>query len=182
MGSSERLLAAISALSLCLACSRGEKAVEEKAAAKKVETPPSTELKVGHKIANFSAIAHTGMGFKLDRFADAPFLLAFCSDVQAEPCRSELTQLRDNWFSARENITMAIVVSQGDAVSLREIATSERFPFLLVSDPEGALLKWVASPSFEKAAERAYLIGPELKVLTITGNQWQGAYGSPSKN
>lgn len=124
-------------------------------------------LAKGERAPDFEGIAHTGMRVRLSSFLDAPVVVYFFP-VGSPEGESLSRSFRDQWLRLHDRASMVIGVSQGDRILLRDFATAERLPFLLVADEDLAIARAFGVPVTEGSLRRVtFIVGKDGTVTQV---------------
>jgi peroxiredoxin Q/BCP len=138
-------------------------------------TSPSTsaELTVGKPAPEFDVTASDGTKLKLSALKGKPVVLYFYPKDETPGCTKEACSFRDGWDSLQQKGVVMIGVSMDDDVSHKAFAEHYKLPFLLVSDPKGALAQSYGvtildNPKYGKLTDRqTIVIGADGNVKRI---------------
>jgi peroxiredoxin Q/BCP len=168
-----RLLIAALALAAA-ACSRQpQSAVPEPAVvASAAASPAPADVEVGKPAPEFSATTYDGKVVALSSFRGKPVVVYFYPKDETAGCTKEACSFRDAWEDLAATRAVLIGVSMDNAESHKEFVEHWKLPFVLVSDPDGAIaakfgvpLKQHGDASFE--ARQTFVIGPDGVVRKI---------------
>ena len=117
---------------------------------------------------DFEGVAHTGMRVRLSAFRDKPTVVYFYSDDRSPEALSAARSFRDQWLRLLDGASMVLGVSPDDRVTHKELATSEKLPFLLVADERNAIAKAFGVP-IENGRYRAvtFIVGKDGNVARV---------------
>jgi peroxiredoxin Q/BCP len=132
--------------------------------------PRSAELAVGSDPPDFTTKAHDGTDVHLAALKGKPVLVYFYPKDETPGCTAEACSFRDAWDKLSAKGVVLIGISADSDASHRAFATHHKLPFLLVSDPDGAIGKSFGVPFFGVHMRQSFLIGPDGKLRSIWRN------------
>ncbi|WP_092483166.1 peroxiredoxin [Candidatus Ichthyocystis hellenicum] len=96
-------------------------------------------MKVGQKVPNFSAIAHSGDFCHLSDFMDKPVVVFFYPRDNTPGCTQEACDFRDYWDEKWQQCCHLLGVSRDTVSSHKKFIDKYGLPFTLISDSDEAL-------------------------------------------
>jgi peroxiredoxin Q/BCP len=104
-------------------------------------------IREGDPAPDFAAVTHTGETISLAQFRDRSAVVLFFYPRDESPiCTKEVCSFRDSYEDFVDAGAVVIGVSGDDAESHRSFVASQRLPFPLISDTDGALRKAFGVP------------------------------------
>jgi thioredoxin-dependent peroxiredoxin len=102
------------------------------------DAPASDDL-VGKVAPDFTATAQNGTSVHLAALKGKPVVLYFYPKDETAGCTKEACSFRDSWKDIEKTGAVLIGVSADTLDSHKGFAANHQLPFLLLSDPDGAL-------------------------------------------
>ena len=149
-------LASFTSLSL-VACDKDAPKAETKVDAVPKSTVPSDPM-VGKAAPDFTAKAQNGTEVHLAALKGKPVVLYFYPKDETSGCNVEADAFRDTWGDLQKSGAVLVGVSGDSDDSHRAFADHHKLPFLLVSDPEGALASKFGVPFKAGFASRQTIV------------------------
>ncbi|WP_394832744.1 peroxiredoxin [Pendulispora rubella] len=136
-------------------------------AAATAEPTAAGELEVGKPAPELKAKAHDGSAIQLSALKGKSVVVYFYPKDETPGCTKEACSFRDAWNQLGKKAVM-IGVSADDDASHKKFAEHHKLPFLLVSDPDGAIAKSFNVPFVGGLTKRqTVVIGPDGNVKKI---------------
>jgi len=136
-------------------------------AAATAEPAAAGELEVGKLAPELKAKAHDGTSIQLSALKGKSVVIYFYPKDETPGCTKEACSFRDAWNQLGKKAVM-IGVSADDDASHKKFAEHHKLPFLLVSDPDGAIAKSFNVPFVAGLTKRqTVVIGPDGNVKKI---------------
>jgi peroxiredoxin Q/BCP len=118
------------------------------------------------------------MRVRLSSFLDAPVVVYFFPGGSPED-QGLARSFRDQWLRLHDRASMVIGVSQGDRILLRDFATAERLPFLLVADEDLAIARAFGVPVTDGRLRRVtFIVGKDGTVTHVFSEVNPEAHGA----
>lgn len=138
-------------------------------------TAPKLTLKEGDPAPDFTAITQTGEQVSLAQFRGKPVVLYFYPKDHTPGCTREACGFRDHFDQFRRKGAVVLGVSPDPASSHDQFARKHKLPFLLLADPDKAIVKAYGVWGRKRLAGRSYmgthrvtfLIGPDGRIKRI---------------
>lgn len=117
---------------------------------------------------DFEGVAHTGMRVRLSTFREKPAIVYFYGDDRSSEAVAAARSFRDQWLRLMEVASMVLGVSADDRVTHKELATTEKLPFLLIADERNAIAKAFGVP-LDNGRSRAvtFVVGKEGNIARV---------------
>jgi peroxiredoxin Q/BCP len=137
------------------------------AASTKSTSATLASIEVGKPPPDFEKKAQDGTDVHLSALKGKPVVVYFYPKDETPGCTKEACAFRDAWDNLQKNQVVLIGISADSDESHRAFAAAHKLPFLLVSDPDGAIAKSFGVP-FEGFPQRqSFLIGADGNVKKI---------------
>jgi peroxiredoxin Q/BCP len=125
------------------------------------------ELAQSSEAPDFAAKAHDGTDVHLAALKGKPVLVYFYPKDETPGCTTEACSFRDAWDKLKAKGVVLIGISADSDDSHRAFAAHHKLPFLLVSDPDGAIGKKFGVPFFGVHKRQSFLVGADGKIRSI---------------
>jgi peroxiredoxin Q/BCP len=119
---------------------------------------------VGKPAPDFTATAQDGSTVHLGALKGKTVVLYFYPKDETPGCTKEACSFRDAWASIAKTGAVLIGVSADTTDSHKSFAAHYNLPFLLVSDPDGAIGGTYGVPFHGHHARQTFVIGPDGNV------------------
>jgi thioredoxin-dependent peroxiredoxin len=148
------------------ACSRGQANPEAAAVASAAPGPVATApLEAGAMAPAVTFALHTGEQLALSSLKGKPVVVYFYPKDDTPGCTIEAQEIRDLYEDVKKTSAVVIGVSTDAADSHRAFAEKHGLPFLLASDPDGAIARAFGVPLKNGRATRvSFVIGVDGRV------------------
>ncbi|NUP04761.1 MAG: peroxiredoxin [Polyangiaceae bacterium] len=101
----------------------------------------------GDRAPRFELSAQDGKSVSLEQLLEkGPVVVFFYPKDETPGCTKEACSFRDSYDTFQEHGASVVGISSDSAASHRRFADKHGFPFLLLSDPEGAVRKQFGVP------------------------------------
>jgi peroxiredoxin Q/BCP len=137
------------------------------AAAAAARDGDATDAWVGKPAPDFTAEAHNGTTVHLAALGGKTVVIYFYPKDETPGCTREACSLRDAWADIARTGAVLVGVSADSLDSHRKFAAHHKLPFLLVSDPDGAIGKRFGVPFDGVHARQTVVIGPDGTVRKV---------------
>jgi peroxiredoxin Q/BCP len=151
-GSAAVALLALS--SLALACSRPASAT-------------SAQDRIGKQAPDFTATAQDGTTVHIAALKGKPVVVYFYPKDETPGCTKEACSFRDSWKPLAATGAALVGVSADSLDSHREFVAHYQLPFLLVSDPDGAIAQKYGVPFHFVHSRQTFVIGADGVVKKV---------------
>jgi peroxiredoxin Q/BCP len=136
---------------------------------------PNLQLKEGDPAPPFSAVAQDGRRVSLADFKGRPVVLYFYPRDHTPGCTREACAFRDAFAEFQKRGAVVLGVSVDDVASHRRFAEKHALPFLLLADPDKAIVraygvwgtKTFLGRKFQGTHRVTFLIGPDGRIRNI---------------
>jgi peroxiredoxin Q/BCP len=124
-------------------------------------------LTVGSTAPNFTAQDDRGQTVKLADFSGKKNVVLIFYPMNETPgCTAQLCTARDDWKKYQEAGVQVFGVNTADQESHRKFAENHNFPFPLLADTEGAIVKDFGARGLMGMVKRTvYVIGKDGRIL-----------------
>jgi peroxiredoxin Q/BCP len=126
----------------------------------------------GKAAPDFTGKTYDGKVVTLSSFRGKPVVVYFYPKDETAGCTKEACSFRDAWQDLAATGAVLIGVSMDNAESHKEFVEHWKLPFVLLSDPDGAIaaeygvpLKSHGGASFE--ARQTFVIGPDGVIKKV---------------
>jgi peroxiredoxin Q/BCP len=137
------------------------------AAAPAVGATASGDSLVGQAAPDFTATTQDGRSVHVSALAGKPVVLYFYPKDETPGCTREACSFRDSWTAIAKTGAVLVGISADSLDSHKAFAEHYKLPFLLVSDPDGAIGKKYGVP-FERVHKRqTVVVGADGKVIRV---------------
>lgn len=143
--------------SLGLACSRPASAT----------SATSTEDLVGQLAPDFTATAQDGTTVHIAALKGKPVVVYFYPKDETPGCTREACSFRDSWKPLATTGAALVGVSADSLDSHRGFVAHYQLPFLLVSDPDGAIAQKYGVPFHFVHSRQTFVIGADGVVKKV---------------
>ena len=114
---------------------------------------------VGKPAPDFTATAHNGSVVHLAALQGKGIVVYFYPKDETPGCTKEACAFRDAWDAIAKTGAVLIGVSADTLDSHKSFAAHHRLPFLLISDPDGAIARSYGVPFRQYHARQTFVIG-----------------------
>jgi thioredoxin-dependent peroxiredoxin len=128
---------------------------------------PADDALVGKLAPDFTATAQDGRSVHLSSLRGKPVVLYFYPKDETPGCTKEACSFRDAWQAIAKTGTTLVGISADSLESHKGFATHYNLPFLLVSDPDGAIAKSYAVPFEGRHRRQTIVVGADGKVRKV---------------
>jgi peroxiredoxin Q/BCP len=136
-------------------------------AAADTAAPSAGDALLGQSAPDFTATAHDGRPLRIGALAGKSVVLYFYPKDETPGCTREACSFRDSWAAIAKTGAVLVGISADSLDSHKAFADHHKLPFLLVSDPDGAIGKKYGVP-FERVHKRqTIVVGPDGKVTRV---------------
>jgi peroxiredoxin Q/BCP len=122
---------------------------------------------VGKPAPDFTAPTQTGTTFHLAAAKGKTVIVYFYPKDETPGCTKEACAFRDSWNAIAKTGAVLVGVSADTTASHKEFAAHHKLPFLLVSDPDGAIAHEFAVPFEGHHKRQTIVIGPDGTVRKV---------------
>jgi thioredoxin-dependent peroxiredoxin len=137
-------------------------------AASPTPAPPSTlEDLVGKPAPDFTATAQDGTTMHLAALKGKPVVVYFYPKDETPGCTKEACAFRDNWKAILATGAVLVGVSADTLDSHRSFAAAHQLPFLLVSDPDGAIAQKYGVPFHGVHQRQTIVVGVDGSIKKV---------------
>ncbi len=116
---------------------------------------------VGKTAPDFTAAAHDGTSVHIAALKGKPVVLYFYPKDETPGCTKEACAFRDSWQAIAATGAVLVGVSGDSLESHRSFAAHHHLPFLLVSDPDGAIGRLYGVPFRLFHQRQTFVIGAD---------------------
>lgn len=152
---------------LAAGCDDPAKPKETPAAATTPMATTPAALAVGSPAPDFEATTHTGSAFKLSAQKGKNVVVYFYPKDETPGCTQEAEAFRDDFAKLQEKGAVVVGISADSAESHKAFAENHKLPFLLVSDPNGAIAAKFGVPFNTVAQRQTFVIGKDGAMKNI---------------
>jgi peroxiredoxin Q/BCP len=132
------------------------------AAADAIPNPPTGgEELVGKPAPDFTASAQNGTTIHLAALKGKTVVLYFYPKDETPGCTKEACSFRDAWEAIAKSGAVLIGISADSDESHKNFAAHHKLPFLLISDPDGAIGRTYGVPFQGRHHRETFVIGPD---------------------
>ncbi len=124
-------------------------------------------LKEGEKAPNFALMGNDGKTHKLSDFRGEYVVLYFYPKDETPGCTKEACSFRDTWDAIAKTGAVLVGISADSLESHRQFTAHHKLPFLLVSDPDGAIAKLFGVPFDVVHKRQTIVVGPDGVVRKV---------------
>jgi peroxiredoxin Q/BCP len=128
---------------------------------------PVADSLVGAPAPDFTAMAQTGTRVHLAALKGKPVVVYFYPKDETPGCTKEACSFRDAWQPLAKTGAVLVGISADGLDSHRGFAEHWKLPFLLVSDPDGAIAQLYGVPFQGVHKRQTVVIGPDGKVAKV---------------
>ncbi|MCL2448931.1 MAG: peroxiredoxin [Polyangiaceae bacterium] len=139
----------------------------EPAPAPAPSSPAADDPLVGKKAPDFTAPAQTGAVVHLAALKGKPVILYFYPKDETPGCTKEACSFRDAWQPLAKTGAVLVGISADSLDSHRGFAEHWKLPFLLVSDPDGAIAHLFDVPFQAVHKRQTVVIGSDGTVRKV---------------
>ena len=136
-------------------------------AASAAPAAPAADDLVGKPAPDFTSVAQDGTSVHLAALRGKPVVLYFYPKDETPGCTKEACSFRDAWQDIAKTGTVLIGVSADTAGSHKDFAAHYKLPFLLVSDPDGAIGRSYGVPFDVHHRRQTIVIGRDGTVRKV---------------
>jgi peroxiredoxin Q/BCP len=129
--------------------------------------PATAESLVGTSAPDFTATAQNGKSVHLAALKGRPVVLYFYPKDETAGCTKEACSFRDAWQPLVKTGAVLVGISADTLDSHRAFTEHWKLPFLLVSDPDGAIAQLYGVPFHGVHKRQTIVIGPDGKIAKV---------------
>jgi peroxiredoxin Q/BCP len=122
---------------------------------------------VGKPAPDFTATAQDGTVVHLAALKGKPVVLYFYPKDETPGCTKEACAFRDTWKPIVATGAVLVGVSADSSESHKEFASHHGLPFLLISDPDGAIGKSYGVPFMVVHKRQTFVLGTDGMVRKV---------------
>jgi peroxiredoxin Q/BCP len=122
---------------------------------------------VGRPAPDFTAPAQDGTVVHLGAIKGKPIVVYFYPKDETPGCTKEACSFRDAWDAIAKTGAVLIGVSADPLDSHKNFAAHHRLPFLLISDPDGAIGRAYGVPFEGRHHRETFVIGVDGSVRKV---------------
>ncbi|MBV9948135.1 MAG: peroxiredoxin [Myxococcales bacterium] len=122
---------------------------------------------VGKAAPDFTAPAQDGTSVHLAALKGKPVVLYFYPKDETPGCTKEACSFRDAWDALAKTGAVLVGISADTAESHKAFAAHHKLPFLLVSDPDGAIAQKYGVPFQGRHHRETIVIGADGQVHKV---------------
>ncbi|HLK38311.1 MAG TPA: peroxiredoxin [Polyangiaceae bacterium] len=137
------------------------------ATASPVASAAATDDLVGKPAPDFTSAAQDGTSVHLAALRGKPVVLYFYPKDETPGCTKEACSFRDAWQDIAKTGAVLIGVSADTTGSHKDFAAHYKLPFLLVSDPDGAIGRSYGVPFEVHHRRQTIVIGRDGTVRKV---------------
>jgi peroxiredoxin Q/BCP len=126
-----------------------------------------TDDLVGKPAPDFTATASNGTPVHLAALKGKPVVVYFYPKDETPGCTKEACSFRDNWAALAATGAVLVGVSADSAESHNGFAANHQLPFLLVSDPDGAIAQKFGVPFHFVHSRQTVVVGSDGVVKKV---------------
>jgi peroxiredoxin Q/BCP len=130
-------------------------------------TAGAADALVGTAAPDFSATAQNGTRVHLAALKGKPVVVYFYPKDETPGCTKEACSFRDAWQPLGKTGAVLVGISADTLDSHKGFADHWKLPFLLVSDPDGAIGKLYGVPFQGVHKRQTIVIGPDGKITKV---------------
>jgi peroxiredoxin Q/BCP len=119
---------------------------------------------VGKVAPDFTATAQDGAKVRVAALKGKPVVIYFYPKDETAGCTKEACSFRDSWDAIGKTGAALVGVSADTLESHRAFTAHYKLPFLLVSDPEGAIAKMYGVPFEGRHKRQTIVVGRDGRV------------------
>lgn len=131
------------------------------------EAGAPADLVVGSVAPDFEAPTHLGGTFKLSEQKGKNVVVYFYPKDETSGCTAEAEAFRDDFAKLHEKGAVIVGISADSLESHKSFAENHQLPFLLVSDPNGAIAAKFGVPFSKVAQRQTFVVGKDGKLLKV---------------
>jgi len=128
---------------------------------------PSADPLIGQAAPDFTATAQDGTKVHVAALSGKTVVVYFYPKDETAGCTKEACAFRDSWNDIKKTGAALVGVSADSLDSHRAFVKHYKLPFLLVSDPDGAIGKTYGVPFEGYHKRQTIVIGPDGKVRKV---------------
>jgi peroxiredoxin Q/BCP len=125
---------------------------------------PTPDPLVGKLAPDFTATAQDGSTVHIAALKGKSVILYFYPKDETPGCTKEACSFRDAWQAIAKSGAVLVGVSADTLASHKDFAAHHKLPFLLVSDPDGAVGRSYGVPFEGYHQRQTFVIGPDGNV------------------
>jgi peroxiredoxin Q/BCP len=129
--------------------------------------PARADELAGKPAPDFTAATQTGTTLHLAALRGHPVVLYFYPKDETPGCTKEACAFRDTWNAIAKIGATLVGISADTLDSHKAFAGHHKLPFLLVSDPDGAIARSYGVPFSTHHARQTIVIGPDGIVRNV---------------
>ncbi len=137
--------------------------------------PPADDL-VGKPAPDFTATAQDGTVVHIAALKGKPVVVYFYPKDETPGCTKEACAFRDSWKALTATGAVLVGVSADTLESHKGFAAHHQLPFLLVSDPDGAIGQKYGVPFHGVHQRQSFVIGADGVVKKVYRHVDVGAH------
>lgn len=122
---------------------------------------------VGKPAPDFTAPAQNGMTVHIAALKGRPVVVYFYPKDETPGCTKEACSFRDSWAALEKTGAVLVGVSADTLASHKQFVEHWKLPFLLASDPTGAIGKLYGVPFEGYHQRQTVVIGPDGNILKV---------------
>jgi len=130
-------------------------------------TSASTDDLVGKPAPDFTAKAQNGTTVHLAALKGKTVVVYFYPKDETPGCTKEACSFRDTWDAIAKTGAVLVGISADSLESHRQFTAHHKLPFLLVSDPDGAIAKLFGVPFDVMHKRQTIVVGPDGVVRKV---------------
>jgi len=129
--------------------------------------PTDADPLVGKPAPDFTATAQDGSSVHIAALTGKPVVVYFYPKDETPGCTKEACSFRDTWKDLAKTGAVLVGVSADGLDSHKKFVAHWKLPFLLVSDPDGAIAKKYAVPFEGMHKRQTIVIGADGNVRKV---------------
>jgi peroxiredoxin Q/BCP len=129
--------------------------------------PSAPDPLVGQPAPDFTAAAQDGSQVHLAALKGKRVVVYFYPKDETPGCTKEACSFRDSWQAIAKTGATLVGVSADTLDSHKQFVAHYKLPFLLVSDPDGAIGKKYGVPFEGHHARQTFVVGPDGNVRKV---------------
>jgi peroxiredoxin Q/BCP len=122
---------------------------------------------VGRPAPDFTATAQDGTSVHLAALKGKPVVVYFYPKDETPGCTKEACSFRDHWQAIAATGAVLVGVSADSLASHKGFADNHHLPFLLVSDPDGAIGQKFGVPFHGMHQRQSFVVGADGVVKNV---------------
>jgi peroxiredoxin Q/BCP len=128
---------------------------------------PDVDPLIGQAAPDFTATAQDGTKVHVAALSGKTVVVYFYPKDETAGCTKEACAFRDSWNDIKKTGAALVGVSADSLDSHRAFVKHYKLPFLLVSDPDGAIGKTYGVPFEGYHKRQTVVIGPDGKIRKV---------------